>query len=59
MLIKTGRVKFGKTRTEQAKNLYSEGWGTGFKRVEDADKAKHLERRGIRFPNASQIERVK
>ena len=52
--------KFGKTRTEQAKNLQKEGWGDGFKNDEERDKSKFLERRkGIYFPSAAQIARVK
>ena len=59
IIIKDKPRRFGKTRTEQARNLEREGWGTGFKSHEDFDRAKYLEKKGMRFPTIPQIERTK
>lgn len=59
IIIKDKKYRFGKTRSEQSKNLEREGWGTGFKNPEDRDKSKYVERSGNRFPTSAELSRVK
>lgn len=50
---------FGRDRVEQSKNLEREGWGTGFKDAESKDKAKYLVKKGLKWPTAKDIAKVK
>lgn len=60
IIIKDRDHRFGKTRSEQSKNLEREGWGTGFASPEAREKCEYLERKaGIPFPRGSDIEKVK
>ena len=57
-IIIPGR-KFGKTRSEQAKNLRKEGWGSTMSR-EQEDKCRFLEKKYKKpFFSQAEIDKVK
>ena len=50
----------GRTRSEQAKNLMSDGWGNTGLSLEQLDKCKYLEKKtGKRYLTQPEIDRVK
>ena len=53
-IIIKGKSNFGKTRSEQAKNLQKEGWGQGLT-DEQIDKCEFLERKIKKATGAERI----
>jgi len=49
----------GKKRSDHDKILREEGWGSCFKDNESVDKCKYLEKKGVLYPNGSQVDSVK
>lgn len=61
MLIKvSGKQSIGKTRSEQARNLQKEGWGTAGLTPEQLDKCRYLDKKGSKkWFNQRSIDGVK
>lgn len=59
-IIIPGKNRLGKTRSEQARNMQREGWGSAGLSGEFIDKARYLEKhQGKRFYRQTEIDNVR